>query len=93
MIFTGSSQRMWALQKLRKLMTYSADQIVNVNTLLASPTVEISESELATRSSTAVSVLCYQEVFLFAYDFYMFLTKPERGRGGEREYENLIFVT
>lgn len=49
---------MWALQKLRKLMTYSADQIVNVNTLLASPTVEISESELATRSSTAVSVLC-----------------------------------
>lgn len=59
MIFTGSSQRMWALQKLRKLMTYSADQIVNVNTLLASPTVEISESELATRSSTAVSVLCY----------------------------------
>ncbi|XP_065932277.1 E3 ubiquitin-protein ligase HERC2 isoform X4 [Magallana gigas] len=50
----GSSQRMWALQKLRKLMTYSADQIVNVNTLLASPTVEISESELATRSSTAL---------------------------------------
>uniref|UniRef100_A0A8W8L1M9 HECT-type E3 ubiquitin transferase n=1 Tax=Magallana gigas TaxID=29159 RepID=A0A8W8L1M9_MAGGI len=50
----GSSQRMWALQKLRKLMTYSADQIVNVNTLLASPTVEISESELATRSSPAL---------------------------------------
>lgn len=66
---TGSSQRMWALQKLRKLMTYSADQIVNVNTLLASPTVEISESELATRSSTAVSVLCYQEVLLLAHDY------------------------
>nr|XP_022328228.1 E3 ubiquitin-protein ligase HERC2-like isoform X2 [Crassostrea virginica] len=50
----GSSQRMWALQKLRKLMTYNADQIINVNTLLASPTLEISESELASRSSTAL---------------------------------------
>lgn len=62
---------MWALQKLRKLMTYSADQIVNVNTLLASPTVEISESELALRSSAAVSGLCYQEVFLLAYNYYI----------------------
>ncbi|XP_061183765.1 E3 ubiquitin-protein ligase HERC2-like isoform X1 [Saccostrea echinata] len=51
----GSSQRMWALQKLRKLMTSdTSDQIVNVNTLLASPTVETSEPDLSSRSSTAL---------------------------------------
>lgn len=54
--FTGSSQRMWALQKLRKLMTSSSDQIVNVNTLLASPTLETAEPDLSTRAPTAVSI-------------------------------------
>ncbi|XP_062585981.1 E3 ubiquitin-protein ligase HERC2-like, partial [Saccostrea cucullata] len=51
----GSSQRMWALQKLRKLMTSdTSDQIVNVNTLLASPTVETAEPDRTPRSSTAL---------------------------------------
>ena len=36
--FSGATQRMWALQKLRKLMTSQFGPDINVNALLASPT-------------------------------------------------------
>ncbi|XP_021378315.1 E3 ubiquitin-protein ligase HERC2-like isoform X2 [Mizuhopecten yessoensis] len=43
----GASQRMWALQKLRKLMAASfGDQSINVNALLASPSLESPDQEI-----------------------------------------------
>ena len=44
-IIVGAQQRMWALQKLRKLMTSHFGPNINVNMLLNSPTVDGLESD------------------------------------------------
>ena len=41
----GAAQRMWALQKLRKLMAANFGDAINVNALLSSPSIDTSEPE------------------------------------------------
>ena len=42
----GANQRMWALHKLRKLMSAYCGPLINVNALLSSPTSESPEPEV-----------------------------------------------
>ena len=44
-IVVGAPQRMWALQKLRKLMTSHFGPNINVNMLINSPTADGLESD------------------------------------------------
>lgn len=59
LLVTGAHQRMWALHKLRKLMSMYCGSFVNVNALLSSPAMEGPEPEL-TRPFHLVSFLSFQ---------------------------------
>lgn len=48
---------MWALQKLRKLMAANYGPAINVNALLASPSVESPDSEIPKPYSSVSSKL------------------------------------
>ena len=51
LILTGAVQRMWALKKLRKLMTTHFGPNINVSSLLASPAGEVGRSSSNARAS------------------------------------------
>ena len=46
MCVLGATQRMWALHKLRKLMSTYCGQMINVNALLSSPAADSPEPEV-----------------------------------------------
>ncbi|XP_052278368.1 E3 ubiquitin-protein ligase HERC2-like [Dreissena polymorpha] len=51
----NASQRMWALQKLRRLISVNFDQSFNINDLLASPQPDTSDQELSRQFSVPLS--------------------------------------
>ncbi|KAL3879973.1 hypothetical protein ACJMK2_032247, partial [Sinanodonta woodiana] len=51
----GAEQRMWALQKLRKLMAANFGQTLNVNDLLSSPSVDIPDTDTPRQLTMSLS--------------------------------------
>jgi hypothetical protein len=72
-ILTGAAQRMWALQKLRRLISANFGQTLNVNELLLSPTLDTDQD--LSRSFSVVSIMCLLSNIVFMR--YSFLIKHE----------------